>query len=147
MKKSSIIISALLLLLFVNEMIHAQADEYAGMNGKQYVCRITEITPPDVDRMPVFSTETVIFENGRIVFDFLRRFESESIQYTAAIDERRAVAFTVVEFRSETAGSRSGIPVEVSFTGSVVGYVGLSGEIRVTGNGIDEKFTVESVNP
>ena len=97
--------------------IRAQEDAYAGLSGKTFLCRITEITPPDVDRMPRSYEDVMRFDNGRINSNFLKRFVAEDIPFTAAIDYRRAIAFTVVEFSANA------------------------------GSGFEEKYSVETVNP
>ena len=133
-------------MLFAFEL-PAQEDAYAGLSGKTFLCRITEITPPDVDRMPRSYDEVIRFDNGKINSDFLKRFVAEDVPFTAAIDYRRAVAFTVVEFSANANGTYSDRPVTLSCKGNVVGYVGLNGEITVSGNGFEERYSVESRNP
>jgi hypothetical protein len=49
-------------------------DSSAGLEGRQFRCRISEITPPDVDRMPMVYDEVISFEAGRLVSDFMKRF-------------------------------------------------------------------------
>jgi hypothetical protein len=126
--------------------VYAQ-DNSAGLNGKQFRCRITEITPPDVDRMPMVYEEVIAFEGGKITSDFLKKFITDDVPFTASIDERRAIAFTVVEFEASGNGTKGESPVSIAYKGNVVGYVGLNGEILINGNGIQEKYIVETVNP
>ena len=57
-------------MLFAFEL-PAQEDAYAGLSGKTFLCRITEITPPDVDRMPRSYDEVIRFDNGKINSDLL----------------------------------------------------------------------------
>ena len=122
-------------------------DSSAGLNGRQFKCRITEITPPDVDRMPMVYDEVISFEAGKLVSNFMKRFINEDVPYSAGIDERRAVAFTVVTFEAQGNGRKGDSPVSITYTGSVAGYVGLYGEILINGNGIREKYIVETLNP
>lgn len=133
--------------ILISAEIRAQEDAYAGLSGKTFLCRITEITPPDVDRMPRSYEDVMRFDNGRINSNFLKRFVAEDIPFTAAIDYRRAIAFTVVEFSANANGLYSDRPVSLSCKGNVVGYTGLNGEIIIAGSGFEEKYSVETVNP
>lgn len=144
---AQVIAVAFTLSILCSAEIRAQEDAYAGLSGKTFLCRITEITPPDVDRMPRSYDEVIRFDNGKINSDFLKRFVAEDVPFTAAIDYRRAVAFTVVEFSANANGTYSDRPVTLSYKGNVVGYVGLNGEITVSGNGFEERYSVESRNP
>ncbi len=146
-RHSQMIGFAFIAFFFLATELPAQEDAYAGLSGKVFLCRITEITPPDVDRMPRTYDEVIRFDNGKINSDFLKRFVAEDIPFTAAIDYRRAVAFTVVEFSANANGMYSDRPVALSYKGNVVGYVGLNGEITVAGNGFEERYSVETRNP
>jgi hypothetical protein len=125
----------------------SQSDQFAGLNGRQFICKITEITPPDVDRMPMFYDEVIRFEGGKISSDFLKRFIAEDVPFSATVDDRRAIAFTVVEFSASGNGQKGDSPVSITYKGNVVGYIGLNGEIEITGNGTTERYSVQSVNP
>lgn len=122
-------------------------DSSAGLNGRQFRCRITEITPPDVDRMPMVYDEVISFEAGKLVSNFMKRFIYEDVPYSAGIDERRAVAFTVVNFEAQGNGTKGDSPVSITYTGNIAGYVGLYGQILINGNGFQEKYIVETLNP
>ena len=122
-------------------------DNSAGLEGRQFKCRISEITPPDVDRMPMVYDEVITFEAGRLVSDFMKRFISEDVPYSASIDDRRAVAFTVVAFEAQGNGTKGDSSVSITYTGNIAGYVGLYGEILINGNGFQEKYIVETLNP
>ncbi len=133
-------------LLMSETEVNAQ-DNSAGLNGKQFKCRITEITPPDVDRMPMVYEEIISFDNGMLKSDFVKKFTSSDIPFTASIDGRRAVAFTVVVFNAGGNGNRGNDPVSITYNGNVIAYAGLSGEILISGNGFSEKYLVETLNP
>lgn len=122
-------------------------DNSAGLNGKEFRCRITEITPPDVDRMPMIFEEVVSFDNGLLRSEFLKKFTLSDFPFAASIDERRAIAFTVVMFESTGNGNKGSEPVSIKYSGNVVAYAGLNGEILISGNGVSEKFLVETFNP
>lgn len=133
--------------VFFALITEAFSQNDAGLNGREFKCRFTEITPPDVDRMPKYFEETVYFEDGKLSFGFLKRYDSGSVPFSAEIDERRMVAFTVVNFSSSGDGKAGDFPVSITFDGSVLGYVGLSGELRITGSYGTERFIVESLTP
>ncbi len=122
-------------------------DSSAGLEGRQFRCRITEITPPDVDRMPMVYDEVITFKTGRLVSDFMKRFINEDVPYSASIDDRRAVAFTVVTFEAQGNGTKGDSPVSITYKGNIAGYVGLYGEILINGSGFQEKYIVETLNP
>ncbi len=146
MKQMILLILVGLFLLIAEKQVNAQ-DNSAGLNGKQFRCRITEITPPDVDRMPMVYEEIISFDNGMLKSEFMKKFTSSDFPFTASIDERRAIAFTVVMFDASGNGNRGTDRVSINYSGNVVAYAGLNGEILISGNGISEKYLVETLIP
>ncbi len=145
--KSTVIRIAVCLMTFTAVNLNFAQDVYSSLEGKSFKCRLTEITPPDVDRMPRIILEEFRFTGRSIASSFLKTYITEDIPFSAQIDERRAVAFTVVDFNSNAEGTKDNLPVKIDFKGSIVGFIGLNGELSITYNGIEEKYMVESLQP
>ncbi|MDQ3020300.1 MAG: hypothetical protein M3R36_06990 [Bacteroidota bacterium] len=137
----------LLILFFIfsiTGVIFSQTnDDY--LNGKIFRGTATEITPPDVDRRPIFYEELIRFENETIISEVLKIYSACECKYTSSYDERRMVAVKSVEFISNTTGRVDGRTVEIEYQGNIYGDAKLSGVITIKyPDGNEIKFTVDA---
>lgn len=116
----------ILFILTISKISLAQ-NSAADLNGKIFRGTATEITSPDIDRMPVVYDELIRFENGKLFSQVLNIYSANDCSYTSAVDDRRMIALKVIEFNSEAAGKADGKDVSVNFSGNVFGDAKLSG--------------------
>lgn len=111
---------------FLAEFCHAQD----ALEGKIFSGKATEILDHAEDRVLRVMNETLKFQNGRIESEVLKTYSVPGCNYTSEIDYRRAIAFTIVNFKTdcETIGTDS---ANVSITGDVIGYSRLIATITI----------------
>lgn len=132
-----IFLSGILFTICSNENSTSQSAE-VDLNGSRYRGKAIEETPPDVDRMPLTLDEMIIFENGKISGEVMKRYSLTECNYTAVIDDRRMIAVKVVNFSSECNGVYNGETVAVKITGSIYGDLWMTAEILISNNGKQE---------
>ncbi|HMS65945.1 MAG TPA: hypothetical protein PKD83_11915 [Ignavibacteria bacterium] len=118
------------------------------LDGKTFTGKATEITPPDVDRMPIVYDETISFRDGKLFCESFNKYADapSDINYTSEIDYRRAIAHTVVNFNSTSAGIVNGESVNLEIKGSVIAYKNLNGTLLITYPDKSEvKFLIEGI--
>lgn len=146
MNKMTTKIIVSLLLMFISCYACSKAY-YDSLNGKIFEGRATEITPPDVDRMPMVHTEVIRFENGVIHSKVLNIYGVESCAYTSQLDDRRAVAMNVMTFNTNSQGVFDGRNFNAVFTGEVMGDKTLSGTLTIHfSDNTDVKYLIEAVS-
>lgn len=103
------------------------------LDGKTFTGTATEITPPDVDRMPIVYNETITFQDGKLSCDSFNKYADAStdIFYNSEIDGRRAIAYTVINFNSFAKGNINGENVSLEFSGNIIAYKTLSGNLII----------------
>lgn len=106
-------------------------DLNADINGYVFNGTATEVTSPDVDRMPVVFSETIRFDDGKVNSDILKIYSADNCDYTAITDERRMMAFKVVNVQFFTTGNIDGINVNIEFSGNIIGDKRLYGNMCV----------------
>ncbi|MCY7361798.1 MAG: hypothetical protein LH629_06980 [Ignavibacteria bacterium] len=117
------------------------------LNGKIFYGTATEVTSPDVDRMPKVYDEIITFQDGKLNCETIKNFSDaiEENYYSAAIDDRRAVALTVVNFNSVIKANLNGAPVTIDFTGNVIGNSRLNGILIISNpDKCEVKFLIEA---
>ena len=115
------------------------------LDGKIFYGKATEITFPDVDRMPLVIDETISFQNGKIDSEILKEYSASDCNYYSEIDGRRAIAFTVVEFNVSTNGQFGGREAAIDFSGEVIGYARLVGTIVIRySDNTEVKYSVQA---
>lgn len=117
-----------LIAIFPFAILHGQNSE---LNGMIFKGTATEITPPDVDRMPVFFNITLIFENGSLRTDAAANYSINESAYSSEIDGRRMIALKVVNFKANTSGSINDENANIEFSGEVYGDAKLSGVMTI----------------
>lgn len=118
-------------LIFIN-IQNTYSQTSADLNGSKFRGKAEEQTPPDVDRMPVVLDELVIFADGNISGEVMKKYSVSECKYSAEIDERRMVAVKVVNFNSECQGVYGNENVAIKITGSIYGDLWMSGDIIIT---------------
>ena len=103
----------------------------ADLNGTEFYGTATEVTSPDIDRMPVMLNEIIRFENGKVNSDFLKIYSADKCFYTAVIDDRRMMAFKVVNVQFFSLGILDGINVNIEFSGNIIGDKRLYGNMTI----------------
>lgn len=103
------------------------------LDGKTFTGTATEITPPDIDRMPIVYNETIVFQGGKLICESFKKYVDSNSDtfYNSEIDWRRAIAYTVVNFNSSVSGNVSGETVNIEFSGTVIAYKNLSGNLII----------------
>jgi len=117
------------------------------LNGKVFYGTATEVTSPDVDRMPKVYDEIITFQDRKLYCETIKNFSDaiEENYYCAAIDDRRAIALTVVNFNSAIKANLNGVPVTIDFSGNVIGDSRLNGILIITNPDKSEvKFLIEA---
>ncbi len=129
--------------LLVNTSSKAFDD---NLNGKIFEGKATEITPADVDRMPMVHTEIIRFENGVLISKVLNIYGVENSAYLSRLDDRRAVATDVVIFNVNSVGIFNGRDFTAEFTGEVMGGKNLSGTLIIHfSDNTEVKYLIEAV--
>ncbi len=133
----------LILLFLAISFKFSAAQTVQDLNGYTFTGTATELTPPDVDRMPLYYNESIRFENGKIYSDVLKKFSINESDYTSEIDMRRMIAVKVVSFKSTGVGKMGGEDVSIEFSGEVYGDAKLSGELKIIySNNNEVKFII-----
>ena len=137
------LISIIILLISFSGLTMSQADD--DLNGKIFYGKATEITPPDIDRMPRIYDEEIRFENGKLYCETFRNYSDADSYYSSAVDDRRAIAYKVIVFNSLSTGYYNGESVSIEFTGNIIGDTRLNGTITVRLQDSSEiKFLIEA---
>ncbi len=129
MKSMKIII--IFLSMFITALISKAQSSESDLNGKIFRGKATEITPADIDRMPLVYDELIFFENGKLMSNVMKMYSADSCNFTSGIDGRRMIAVKVVGFNSDTSGKADGQDVNLSFSGNVYGDAKLSGTLEI----------------
>ena len=106
-------------------------DLNADINGTVFNGTATEVTSPDVDRMPVIFNETIRFVDGKVDSEILKIYSADNCNYTAITDERRMMAFKVVNVQFYSQGIIDGINVNIEFSGNIIGENRLYGNMCI----------------
>jgi len=106
-------------------------DLNADINGTVFYGTATEVTSPDVDRMPVIFNETIRFDDGKVDSEILKIYSADNCNYTAITDERRMMAFKVVNVQFYSQGIIDGINVNIEFSGNIIGENRLYGNMCI----------------
>ena len=134
----------ILFLIFLSVNVFGKTNN-DDLNGKTFRGKATEITPPNIDRMPIVHNEFIKFENGKLYSDVFKIYSVDECNYSAAVDDRRAIALKVVTFNAGSSGKIDGQDVYIELSGSVVGERGLSGTITIHyPDNSEVKFLVEA---
>lgn len=133
----------LFLVLAVN--IYAQNSD-DNLNGKVFIGTATEITPSDVDRMPVIYNEVISFQNGKMICESFKKYNITESNYTYAVDERRMTAMKIGNINSETSSLINGENVSLDFKGNIAGDTRLFATLTIRYSDNSEmKFQIEAV--
>ncbi len=125
--------------------ISSAQNSEANLNGKVFKGRATELTPPNVDRMPRVYDEYIRFDNGKIYSEIFKMYDVKDCNYLAAVDDRRMIALKVETFNAGSTGKFEGQNVTLEFSGSVIGDKELSGTIIIRyADDSEIKFLVEA---
>lgn len=103
----------------------------ADLNGSTFRGKAVEETPPDVDRMPVTMNELIIFSNGKVTGELMKKYSVNDCSYTSFVDERRMIAVKVVRFNAECEGVYEGKKVTLNITGDIYADLRMSAEVSV----------------
>ncbi len=137
------LISIILLSVSLYGMSVIKADD--DLNGRIFYGKATELTPPDVDRMPRIYDEVIKFENGKLFCETFRNYSDADSYFTSYVDSRRAIAYKVVVFNSTSTGYYNGESVEMDFSGNIIGDTRLNGTITIRYQDNSElKFLIEA---
>lgn len=123
-------IFTLILIFFSIENSYPQTS--TDLDGSKFRGKAEEQTPPNVDRMPIVMNELIVFADGKISGEVLKKYSLSDCSYSAEIDERRMVAVKVVDFVSECQGVYGNENVTLKFTGSIYGDLWMSGDLVIT---------------
>ncbi len=139
------LISIIIILISFSGFTISAADD--DLNGKIFYGKATEITPPDIDRMPRIYDEVIKFENGKLFCETFRNYSDADSYYSSAVDDRRAIAYKVTVFNSSSTGYFNGEPVSIEFTGNIIGNTRLNGTVTVRFPDTSEiKFIIEAIS-
>ncbi len=139
------LISLIIILISFSGLTISAADD--DLNGKIFYGKATEITPPDIDRMPRIYDEVIKFENGKLFCETFRNYSDADSYYSSAVDDRRAIAYKVILFNSSSTGYFNGEPVSIEFTGNIIGNTRLNGTVTVRFPDTSEiKFIIEAIS-
>ena len=140
-----ILFSIIILLISFSGLTMSQADD--DLNGKIFYGKATEVTPPDIDRMPRIYDEVIKFENGKLFCETFRNYSDADSYYSSAVDDRRAIAYKVIVFNSSSTGYYNGESVSIEFTGNIIGDTRLNGTVTVRFQDNSEiKFAIEAIS-
>lgn len=140
-----ILFSIIILLISFSGLTMSQADD--DLNGKIFYGKATEVTPPDIDRMPRSYDEVIKFENGKLFCETFRNYSDADSYYSSAVDDRRAIAYKVIVFNSSSTGYYNGESVSIEFTGNIIGDTRLNGTVTVRFQDNSEiKFAIEAIS-
>ncbi len=103
----------------------------ADLNGTEFYGTATEVTSPDTDRMPIVLNEKIRFDSRKVNSEILKIYSADNCSYTAVIDDRRMMAFKVVNVQFFSPGIIDGINVNIEFSGNIVGDKRLYGYLTV----------------
>lgn len=136
-------------IIFLNLVVFFIAASSFGQqlnfNEKTFRGRFTEITPPDVDRMPKVFNETISFTNDKVLSDFLKGYDVGEVTYLMEVDDRRAVAVDVWVLKFSADGTRDGEKVHFEFQGDIMSHDHLSGELVIAyPDRTQEKYLLEA---
>ena len=106
-------------------------DLNADISGTVFYGTATEVTSPDVDRMPIVFNETIRFDDEKVYSDILKIYYADKCNYTAITDERRMMAFKVVNVQYFSKGIIDGINVNIEFSGNIIGENRLYGNLCI----------------
>lgn len=129
-KKLNMKIKMLFVLLLFASISFAQTEE-VNLDGNVFKGSASEITPADVDRMPVVFDETFIFSGGKIESEVMKIYSADKTGYAAFTDDRRMIAMKVVNVRFSSEGFIDGKNVTLQFNGNIIGDNMLSGNMKV----------------
>ena len=116
--------------IFIASMSFAQGSD-VNLDGNIFTGTASEITSPDVDRMPIVQNESISFSEGKINSDVLKIYSADNCNYIAAIDDRRMIAMKVVNVQYSSEGTIDGKNVTIIFNGNIIGDRMLSGNLTV----------------
>lgn len=131
-----------------NPLFNKSKTNDKELDGKTFTGTATEITPPDIDRMPKVYNETISFQDNKLICESFKNYidSNTDVFYESAIDDRRLIAYTVVNFNSSAEGYINGEKVNLELNGSVIAYKNLSGTLIIRYPDKNEiKFFIEAV--
>ncbi len=129
-------------MICINNAAHSQQLNF---NDKIFNGRLTEITPPDVDRMPKVFDETIRFSGDKVFSHFLKNFSVDECPYYMEVDGRRAVAVDVWIMKFSAEGMKDGKKVSIEFSGDVMAHDTFSGELTIKyPDNSEEKYLLEA---
>jgi hypothetical protein len=116
--------------ILITSMSLAQGSDI-NLDGNLFTGTASEITSPDVDRMPMVLNESISFSEGKINSDVLKIYSADNCKYTAITDDRRMIAMKVVNVQYNSEGIIDGKNVTIVFNGNIIGDKMLSGNLTV----------------
>lgn len=135
----------ILTMILLSAGISLSQDNNVDINGNIFHGKATEITPPDVDRMPQIYDETILFQNGKLECETFKKYRAGESAYSSYVDNRRAIAMEVICFRTSSSGIINGQPAVINFAGNIIGRQKLNGTITIIYNDNSEtNFIIEA---
>lgn len=137
-------ITLILIMVFISQVSNAQRS-LVYLDGKTFRGTATEITPPDIDRMPKVFAESISFSNGMMTATTLRNFSVSETPYWYEKDERRMIATDVYVIKAKPTGEKDGTSVEIEFTGDASDGTKLTGILVVKfSDNYEETYSIEA---